>query len=82
MELLEDNPWIKTPLPFSVEDAVVRALEPNADGYIECAKEQAQKTADMLGALIQRLHETHVISDETVLGLLPNFKKYNMPEGA
>lgn len=83
MELLENSPWIKNPLPYTIDDAVVRALEPGGDGYIERAVDHAQKCADMLGALIQKLHEKQKLDDDDVLSLLPGFKKYTgAPSGS
>lgn len=77
MELQRNDPWLKRPsLPLNIEDAVVKALEPDGCGAIEVSMNHGVKIADMLGKLVQHLHSEQVINDDFVLFLLPGFKEY------
>lgn len=76
MEVISTSPWAKNPLPYNVDDAVVKTLESDGCGAIEMALNHAQKCADFLGALVQTLHDEGKLSDEAVLKLLPGFKRY------
>lgn len=66
----------KNPPLYTIDDAVVKTLEPTGDGHIERAAEHAQSCADMLGALVQHLHEKRLLDDDEVLKLLPSFQRY------
>jgi hypothetical protein len=76
MELLENSPWVKHKLPFTIEEAVANALAPDGCGYIELAMNHGVKCADMLGKLVQHLHSEQIINDDFVLYLLPGFEEY------
>lgn len=76
MEVISTDPWVKNPLPYDIDDAVVKTLETHGSGAIEMALNHAQKCADFLGALVQALHDDGALTEEAVLKLLPGFRKY------
>lgn len=77
MELIDNSYWrTKQSLPVSIADAVEIVLRPNGDGYIELAKEHAQNNANMLGKLVQMLHEHGQIDDDFITELIPRFVEY------
>lgn len=77
MELIDNSYWrTERSQPISIADAVETVLRPSSDGYIERAIEHAQNNANMLGKLVQQLHESGLISDDFVAELIPRFTEY------
>jgi hypothetical protein len=77
MELIENDSWRSSrSQPMSIADAVVVVLQPSSDGYIERAAEHAQNNAELLGKLVQMLHEHLIIDDDFVTELIPRVTEY------
>lgn len=64
------------PTSQDIFDAVQAVLHHTyADGYIEQAHEVASNCAEMIGKLVQALHDNGRITDEQVLVLLPDHER-------
>jgi hypothetical protein len=81
MELVRKRPrWDER--PRSIEEVVAREVESTTtDGVAERAQSTAEKAGQMLGRLIEKLHERGVINDEFVLDFLDDdYTPYTQPD--
>lgn len=72
MRLTSSYSWVVNPTQHTIADAVDRACMPSfdSDGVAERAAEHASKTSEMLGRLIERLHEKKLFDNEDVLKVI------------
>lgn len=66
--------WGATPAR-SISQAIACDCDDHRDGIAETAAASARKTGELLGQLVERLHDRGLLSDSDILELLPGWQK-------